>query len=70
MTFKHRRRVNNDMPSSTNTTKPMFLSSVRQKCTYGNIAESGLFCARVAILFTGARIQYNGMANFEREMCK
>ena len=38
--FKHRRRVNTAMPA--NTAMPMFLAVVRQKCTYGNMAESKL----------------------------
>ena len=29
---------------------PMFLPVVRQKCTYGNMAESEFLCVRVAAL--------------------
>ena len=44
MTFKPQRRVNTALANECST--PV----VRQKCTYGNMAESKLLCVRVATL--------------------
>ena len=54
--------VNADV--TANTAMPMFLSVVRQKCTYGNMAGNELFCVRVATLL---RKKY---ANIPRVMSK
>ena len=50
MTFKRRRQTNTAKPENTATPAKAFLMVVRQKCTYGNVAESELPCVRVATL--------------------
>ncbi len=54
ITFKRRGGANSTMPENATmpakTAMPMFLTSERQKGTYGNMAESELLCVRVATL--------------------
>ena len=42
----------------SNTAMPMSKPVVRQNCTYGNMAESELFCVRVAIYLEGKMLAY------------
>ena len=41
-------QVNTAVPE--NTAMPMFLTSWRQKCTFGNMVERELLCVKVATL--------------------
>ena len=60
MTFKLRRGANTAMPAKTAIASNYCSCPVaRQKCTYGNMAESELLCVRVTILLRKKKCKHS-----------